>query len=301
MRRRASKPRTMIRRLITILAGVLVLAPLPHAASAQVVVEFAAAAASLNIFAPRFAQDSPTGLRSPGEHGVTRVWAASGMVSTPRPQACFAIPVSPPPRSTGACGMSAKQLLAPPPPARNGDDPMADLLGAMRNLPRAAAGSMGGPTQSAKFASAFADDYASGNYTAALDNATKAVQASVTQPRTNRGETAVALSLVGRACMALGQTEKTQGVLEEALRRAREAGPSWAKATAAILDAQGQLERQLGQYSSAAQAFEEALSIFQANPDNAPVGESRQPHNDLAHPPRPRHQLTLVPVSQESI
>jgi hypothetical protein len=30
--------------------------------------------------------------------------------------------------------MSAEQLLAPPPPARKDDDPMADLLGAMRGL-----------------------------------------------------------------------------------------------------------------------------------------------------------------------
>jgi CHAT domain-containing protein/tetratricopeptide (TPR) repeat protein len=127
---------------------------------------------------------------------------------------------------------------------------------------------MGGPTQSAEFASAFAKDYAAGNYAAARGNATKAVQASVTQPRTNRGETAVALSLVGRACMALRQTEKTKGVLEEALKRAREAGPSWAKAVAAILDAKGQLQRHLGNYEPAARAFEEALSIFQSSPQN---------------------------------
>jgi hypothetical protein len=40
---------------------------------------------------------------------------------------------------------------------------------------------MGGPTQGARFAAAFANDYAAGNYAAALDNATKAVQASVTR------------------------------------------------------------------------------------------------------------------------
>lgn len=268
MRRRTTESRATPPRLIAALAGVLALALLPHAASAQLVDYAAMTSASLAAFAPRFAQDSPTGLRSPGEHGVTRVWSAAGVIPTPPPKACFAMPIPPRPLSTGACGMSAEQLLAPP-PARKDDGSMADLVGAVRDLTSTLGGSMGGPTQGAKFASAFASDYVVGNYAAALDDATKAVQASVTQPRTNRGETAVALSLVGRACMALGQTEKTQSLLEEALRRAREAGPSWAKATAAILDAKGQLQRQLGQYEPAAQAFEEALSILGAGPDNA--------------------------------
>jgi hypothetical protein len=96
----------------------------------------------------------------------------------------------------------------PPPPARNDNDPLAGLLGAARGLSGAVTESMGRPTQGAKFVSAFINDYAVGNYAAALDNATKAVQASVTQLRTNPGETAVALSLVGRACMALRQTER---------------------------------------------------------------------------------------------
>ena len=94
-------------------------------------------------------------------------------------------------------GHTDEQLLAPP-PARKDNDPMADSWRNARALSSAVVGSMGGPTQSAKFASAFANDYAAGNYAGALDNATKAVQASVTQPRTNRGETAVALSLVAR-------------------------------------------------------------------------------------------------------
>jgi tetratricopeptide (TPR) repeat protein len=165
--------------------------------------------------------------------------------------------------------MSAEQLLVPPSTAHKDSDPMGDLLGATRNFSSAVAGSMGGPTQSAELASAFAKDYAAGDYAAALDDATKAVHASVTQPRRNRGETAVALSLVGRSCMALRQTEKTLSVLEEALRRAREAGPLWAKAVAAILDAKGQLQRQLGQYESAIQAFDEALLIYQSSPENA--------------------------------
>src|SRR3954453_11536780 len=110
MQKRTSEPRTMTRHLIAALAGVLALTTLPHTALAQVE-ELVGVAASLATFASRFAKDSPTGLRSPGEHGVTRVWPAAGMIPTPRPQACFAIPISPPPRSIGACGMSAQQLL----------------------------------------------------------------------------------------------------------------------------------------------------------------------------------------------
>jgi hypothetical protein len=81
----------MTGRLIVGLAGILALAPLPHAASAQAMVEdLASTLATLAAFALRFAQDSPTGLRSPGQHGVTRVWSAAGVIATPRPQACFA-------------------------------------------------------------------------------------------------------------------------------------------------------------------------------------------------------------------
>src|ERR1700761_4393387 len=127
-------------RAITTLVGILVLVAHPWAAAAQGVAELAVAAAGLNSFAPRFAQDSPTGLRSPGEHSFTRVWSATGVTATPRPRACFAMPIPEPLPSTGACGKSAAELLVPP-SAPQGNDPMADLLGATRAFSGAVAGS----------------------------------------------------------------------------------------------------------------------------------------------------------------
>ena len=111
MRWRTSETRAALH-LPTALVGVLSLALLPHVVSAQTA-ELALMSLSLDIFSPKFAQDSPTGLRSPGEHGVTRVWSAVGMFPTARPQVCFAMPISPPPPSTGPCGMSAEELLVP--------------------------------------------------------------------------------------------------------------------------------------------------------------------------------------------
>ena len=241
----------------------------PGLVRAQEMAEFALVAGTMtSAMAPRVAQDSPIALLSPGEHGMTRAWSATDMTGMSQSaRACFPIPLLlPKPPSSGACGLTAQQLLAQPDrpaPTPSAATPADDFMGALNGLARTMRhGLPGAPTQAADLAGEAARAYSAGDYTTALSKSKEAVVASVARFGREHPETGVSLSLVGRACMALGQTEHTESLLNEALERTRFAGSAWRGATAAILDAKGQLDRQLGHYDEAKNLFEDALGIY---------------------------------------
>ena len=221
------------------------------------------------------AQDSPSGLRSPGERGVTRVWSAvEELPSLGRKHSkeiCVSLPSAP--SVGGVCSMTADELVAasrqaPKPPA-GAPDPRFDVGQGAANAFSRMGSALSGlldrparpvPMRAADLAKAATGDFLSGHLESALDKAKQMLDASLS----NR-ETAVSLGMIGRFCTALGRPEKADGVLDKALGITRAEGADGIKATAHILEAEGQLYRQQGKYEAAANAFKEALAIHQAD------------------------------------
>jgi tetratricopeptide (TPR) repeat protein len=253
--------------------AVLGLLLLPGPATAQIV-DYALL---LTTLAPpsQPAQDSPSGLRSPGERGVTRVWSAveqrPSLGRKHSKEICLSLPSAPP--AGGVCSMTADELLAasrqaPKPPAgapNSLSDAGRGLANAFSRMESALSGKLDRPAtpvpmRAADLAKAATGDFVSGHLESALDKAKQMLDASLS----NR-ETAVSLGMIGRFCTALGRPEKADGFLDKALRITRGVGADGIKATAHILDAEGQLYRQQGKYEAAAGAFKEALAIHQAD------------------------------------
>src|ERR1700760_4865778 len=86
--------------------------PAPAVAQSEFIVQLALINLIAEQLIPQHARDSPTGLRSPGERGVTRVWSAFDERSRGSVKhqggSCFALPE--PPAILGVCGMTVDEL-----------------------------------------------------------------------------------------------------------------------------------------------------------------------------------------------